>query len=823
MKKELFTRSRSMALLTGVAAASLMASAAHAQVLQGEEQQGTWQPGPGHTPQAGATVAPNPPEAPAAREQAGSSDDIIVTARRGSERLQDVPVAVAAFSAQALTERRIQTETDLQFATPGLTVRAALSSNQINYAIRGQSIDAFSFSPPAVTAYLNEVPTGGTSGTALFDLESIQVLKGPQGTLFGRNATGGAVLYASARPGREFGGYLKGAYGNYDNVEVEGALNIPLGSSISLRLAGRSQNRDGFQRNLIDGSRLGSIDAQIGRASLLIEPEGSGFSNLTVFQHGKYGGTNLSPDVQRVNGINNPATYVDPVDGVTKPLATTMRDLHGPDVLGPGAGSSTDPRVNALYNGIADYIAKREAGQAGGFYDVSINRNQKHRAKQTFLSNTTAYDFGSHLTIKNIFGYNKVVSNDFLDVDGSPYEFFGALGGPPQRKWGSTYDGNGYIFGTKQWSDELQASGKVGALKYIVGGFISQEQTYSYVPLTILPDLTQPYLGSYDGTSKDKSRAIYAQLTYAVTDRLNLTGGLRYTWEDYRIHFQPSTPGDPKLIGFFNPGKIKDSKPSWLASVDYRVTESLLVYFNHRGSWRTGGFNALSAAQAPNPDSFKPETTYDFELGAKFAGDIGSTRTQINVAIYDQYLKNVQRSVYIDNGATAGNVRKARVSGVELDGNIEFSRNFSVGGAFTYTDGRFTDGRATVGGRSFVFGPYADAPKYTGSFFARASTDVGDAGNVALRGDVYAQSKFYYSNLNSTVLPNTVIRGYQIVNLRAEWNEIFGSQVSAAAYVSNLTKEKYYVGGIALGQITGTNGTIPGTPRMYGLELNTKF
>ncbi|MBL0116833.1 MAG: Plug domain-containing protein [Sphingomonadales bacterium] len=134
-----------------------------------------------------------------------SESDIIVTARRTEEKLQDVPVAVTAFGQQALAERRISSESDLQTATPGLTVRQTISSNQINYAIRGQSIDAFSFTAPAVTAYFNEVQVGGTSATSFFDLQSIQVLKGPQGTLFGRNATGGAVLYSAAKPTGDFG------------------------------------------------------------------------------------------------------------------------------------------------------------------------------------------------------------------------------------------------------------------------------------------------------------------------------------------------------------------------------------------------------------------------------------------------------------------------------------------------------------------------------------------------------------------------------------------------------------------------------------------
>jgi iron complex outermembrane receptor protein len=763
---------------------------------------------------------------PVAEEpQAGVSvSDIIVTARRSGEKLQDVPVAVTAFGSDALAERRISTESDLQIATPGLTVRSAVSSNQINYAIRGQSVDGFSFSSPAVTAYFNEVPTGGTSATSLFDLESIQVLKGPQGTLFGRNATGGAVLYSAKKPDDEFGGYIKGGYGNFNNVEVEGALNIPLTDGIAVRFSGRSQTRDGFQHNLIDGNDVNSIDAQIGRVSLLIAPSGSGFSNVTVFQRGQYGGTNGGLSMQNANGVNGaPATYVDPADGLAKPLATPMRDSHGSDALGAGMGSSTDPRVNARYNGIGDYLAKRQAGLAGGFYDVSLNRDQRHRADQIFLSNTTSYELSDQVSIKNIFGYNKVVSEDNLDVDGSPYEFFGANGGPPQRKWGKTYSGDGYIFGTKQWSDEIQLSGKIGALKYIVGGFISQEKTYSYIPVTITPDLGAPYLGSYDSTTNDKSKALYAQLSYAITDRLNLTGGFRYTWENVGIRFNPGGPSDPKLLGAFDSATIKDSKPSWLASIDYKVTDDLLIYFSQRGSWRTGGFNGTSGARFPSPDSFKPETTYDFEAGAKFAGDLGSVPTRVNLAVYDQYIKNVQRTIYLNASATAGNANKARVTGAEVDGNFSLADWFDVGGAFSYTRARYTDSRAIVGARNFFFGPYADAPKYSGSAFARASTQFGDKGELALRGEIYAQSHFFYSNLNDTVLPGTRIGGYQLVNLRGEWNEIFGSQVSAAFYVNNLTKEKYYTGGIALGEVTGSNATIAGAPRMYGFELSAKF
>ena len=154
------------------------------------------------------------------------------------------------------------------------------------------------------------------------------------------------------------------------------------------------------------------------------------------------------------------------------------------------------------------------------------------------------------------------------------------------------------------------------------------------------------------------------------------------------------------------------------------------MYFNHRGSWRTGGFNGTSGASFPDAATFQPETTYDFELGAKFAGNLGASRARLNIAIYDQYIKDVQRAPYLNISALAGNVNKARVTGFEVDGGIDLADWLEVGGALSYTKARFTDPRATVAGANFIFGPYADSPKWTGSVFARGSYDLSDGGEL---------------------------------------------------------------------------------------------
>lgn len=750
--------------------------------------------------EASDTVARTPAEAETAPADA---DTIVVTARRTEERLQDVPVAVAAFGSEALQERKIDSETDLQIATPGLTVRQTGSSDQLNFAIRGQSIDSFSNSAPAVVTYFNEVPAGGGTSTSFFDLSSIQVLKGPQGTLFGRNATGGAVLYGTAPPTHDFEGYAEAGYGNYDNMQFEAAVNVPIGEALAVRLSGLRRKRDGFQRNLLDGNRANSIDATVGRISVLIEPEAVPIRNVFVYQYGDYGGRTGATKIANANGVNGTAaTYFDPITNRTQPLVTNFRDVYG--IGGPGAG------VVPGFTSLNDFLLKQ---QNVGFYDFYGNTSNRRDGKQQVLSNTTTFELTDDITIKNIFGYNKVTQREETDIDGSPYQFLLIGGGPGSEDFG-------YTFGTKQISDELQLTGETGNLTYIFGGFISKDEVRNRIPLRVLPDLGMPFLGAYDFTISYKSKALYGQLSYAITDRLNLTGGLRYTWEKVAI-----VQSADSLLSFTNAGDHSrtDSKPSWLVGLDYKVTDDLLVYFNHRGSWRTGGFNGTSGASFPDAATFQPETTYDFELGAKFAGNLGASRARLNIAIYDQYIKDVQRAPYLNISALAGNVNKARVTGFEVDGGIDLADWLEVGGALSYTKARFTDPRATVAGANFIFGPYADSPKWTGSVFARGSYDLSDGGELALRGEYYSQSGFFYSNLNDTIVPNARIGGYSLVNLRAEWNRVAGSAISASAYVQNLTDEEYLVGGFPLGAVTGQNSVLLGTPRMYGVELRFDF
>jgi iron complex outermembrane receptor protein len=187
-------------------------------------------------------AAPGAAAAPASELSA-----VVVTARRRSENLEKVPVAISALGAVQMAARTIVSERDLQAAVPGLIVRASEQQNQLNYAIRGQTIDAFSGSSPGVLTYFNDVAVSGVSATTFYDLEGVQVLKGPQGTLFGRNTTGGAVLFNTVKPSNTFGGFIDAQIGDLNLRDVKGAIDIPIVTDkVQLRVAGDYRSRDGL-------------------------------------------------------------------------------------------------------------------------------------------------------------------------------------------------------------------------------------------------------------------------------------------------------------------------------------------------------------------------------------------------------------------------------------------------------------------------------------------------------------------------------------------------------------------------------------------------
>jgi len=767
---------------------------------------------PDSTEEAGATE--EMAEADAARLE---TQEIIVTAQRREESLSKVPVSVSAFDAEVLQTRSVTSEQDLAALVPGLIVKSGQNSNQISFTLRGQTLDPFSGSSPAVLTYINDAPlSAGNTATAFFDLSSVQVLKGPQGTLFGRNATGGAVLYETAKPGSVYGGYLTVRGGERNWIQVQGAVDLPISDAVRIRVAGDYSKQDGYITNANTGSTLGDTDALSGRVTLVIEPS-AGFKMTTVAQYSDFGGSEGAGGLYSYHACgetNNGYKLTDTLDcvyGLNSPFAPTLGDGPMGDGTWPGA--------------VPGYLAWQQANP----YKVWLSYDLPHKAHTAFVTNTTELELGDDIVLKNIFSYADAFARTPGILTGSPfgglnlYNRSGLGNGPP----------GGEEFSTKALSDELQLQGTAGRLSYIVGAYYSWSRKNEYIPVIVGSELPVP-LGdiAYYYTADDESKALFAQLSYDVTDALTVTAGGRYTWEKVGLRQRPGSlfnlTGDTPLKQEAN---LED--PSWTFSIQYQINPDNMVYFAQRGSFRAGGFNG---AVVPFNDTnfFDNETTYDFELGYKFNGYLGNVPASFNVAAYRQIVKDAQHSVYAlvagNPAAFTLNVPEKRIQGVEFDGDFKLSEWLEIGFSGAYTDAKFTknivdlSSATGVPGFTIPFDTYTDAPKWAGSVFAEIGLPVPEnVGEVKFRADAFGQTKTYFSNNEGSITPRTQLPGYVTVDLRLSWADVMGSNLTIAAFAKNIFDELYYNSGYVEGAAGGFNTAIWGEPQTFGAEVTYRF
>jgi iron complex outermembrane receptor protein len=779
---------------------------------------------PAHA-QSADTAPAATPAGQAAQQADGTSlaNDIVVTARRKSERLERVPVSVSAFGASELAVRGVTQQQDLQKSVPGLVLRGTQNANQLSYSLRAQSIDAFSGSHAAVLTYTNDVQITNQSSSSLYDLEAVQVLKGPQGTLFGRNVTGGAVLYNTAKPTNNFGGSLTFRLGDYDLKEFLGAVNVPIvQDKVLLRVAGDLVSRDGYQHNSVDGRDYGSERRQSGRVSLTLKPV-EGLQNLTVFEYDRTRGTNVNPIGWSAYACGSP-----PRNGVV--LKTSAACFFGPSLdatIGvPGAWEhylATHP--NAPAGGLVAFIEQQRSHDP---WHISIDAPNFHIGESYFVTNTTSYDLTGDLQLKNIFGAAKSNSQDAQDKDGTPY-------GIQEQNNGRGSIGN-KIF-TDQLSEEFQFLGKAfdRKLDFVVGAYYGYERDDNYQDsesFNLYPVRPVPTPGDTDYRTGSWTQAIYAQGTYNLASLtgvqgLSFTGGFRYSWDQEHIRPFPLSryaSGSPEAAHF--------SAPSWQVGLEYQANPNLLLYVESRGSWRAGGFNGssppLAVTAASGGNLFLSEKTHDVEVGAKFNGRLLGLQSRVTLALYNQWISNVQRSIYLvlPSGLSAitANIPEAEVRGLELDAETSFTPWLQAGVTLAVTDPKYTSPSVVLFGQTFTAGTYADTPKVSGSAYLQVSTPLpNDMGDFSLRGSVYAQGSQYFSNFGDTTNPDAKLPHYKLVDFRADVRNIGGTGLSVAGFVKNALNKPYYIGGTPLGAALGLNVALPGEPRTFGVELGYKF
>jgi len=727
----------------------------------------------------------------------GQGGEIVVTARRREEKLQDVPVAVTVLGGAELQKQNLQSMSEFQRSVPSLTITPSSSrGSSANIMIRGQrQTDNTIFADPSVQTYVNEFNVSRTSGldTTMFDLESVQVLKGPQGTLFGRNSTGGALLVTTRKPGDAFGGYLRSYVETPIGVGVEGGVDVPLTEGVALRLAGNYQWRRGYTRVVNTRQHLDDRDRWAGRVTLDLKPV-DGLRSTFVFEAFE----------SNENGLGT----------------------YGFDYV-PGGAGSAGVRGAVIAFGYAAAFAQ---GQALGYHETTSSVLGVSEYKTRSVSNTTTYDIGSGITLKNVAGYRYVHGHDIADQDGTYADVI-------------VNDG---VNSAKEYTEELQVQGSSfdDSLEWVAGAYYFHEtgldtvKAYTFkVPLT----------GSYNNnnfTGKNESVSGFVHFSYTLPfeHRTRIYGGARYTHDSRYVHFRTravsatgqvtcavaGAPADKCDL----PSKVSFNEPTWEIGVDHEFAPGMLGYVTVSTGYRAGGFNGratVPATQVP----FDPETVTNYEIGSKNAITIGGARTTLNLAGYYSNYKNIQRTIII-NTAPAGatpvvatnivNAAMARIWGFEAEFNVQINRDVDVFSHYSYTNARykrFLTFSPTTGQIVDVsFNRFLGVP--TNQFGAGINATLlrESFGELSVRTDISFNDKFELNDLN---VPRGTSDAATIVNAAINWDRLFGTKMSGSLYAKNLLGEKYIASGLMLTTALDVSVAQKGYPRVVGFQLRVPF
>ena len=786
---------------------------------------------------SGAAQAQSVPAAEETADQGGIAE-IIVTARKSSENIQSVPVAVTALSADDLASKQVFEVTDLARTAPSLTISTGGTgpASIVYLAIRGQAQNSpNSLSDSSVGIYMDGVyvarPIVGNLG--FLDMASAEVLRGPQGTLFGRNTTGGALNLTSNRPGDEYEAMLKVGFGNYNYQSIEGMVNAPVSEAVGLRIAGRYGKRDGYFQNDKIGYPQGSIDKDLVlRGTLVVAPVESNLKLTVIADFVRYADDGNATAVAAIN----PAVLSLPAYGafINSEFARFV-------------SSAQLPAFTAANSKWTDTFSRPQTGDSQ--IDTLQNNNEVDA-----IAGTLEWDLGG-VSIKSITAYRKSFTDDSLDLHGFPSSVNPFTPFLPNATSGfiSTYN-------NEQFSEEVQLSGSLGALDWQTGVYYFKESGDEQSRAFILGGVQSARtLSEYSS----RSTGAFAQFNYNVTDALRLTGGIRYTWDKRTIDRQstdswrkpdnlevctvgPNSGRTAEAATCTDPRSASFKYPAWTLGADYRVSDQLFLYAKTSGASMSGGFNSRFVP-APFTQQFNPEKVRDAEVG--FKGDFLDRRLRTNMAFFLAKQSNVQRIVNALVGTTltqfVTNTGKVDAKGFEFEGTALPWDGMELTGSLSYLDAKYVRGSRTENQGTALAPvlvdrsgePVTQAPKWTWNLGATQTfpTSFGavslhaDYAYIADRAMDAATAKTLaqggtQANINAVAIGNaaSIVKGYGLLNGRIAIN-FDDPDIELAFWGRNLTNQAWFTN--VFNSYTGLGATVQyqGAPRTYGATATIKF
>jgi iron complex outermembrane receptor protein len=812
-----------------------------------------------------------------AAPQAAANDDeaIIVTARRSEERLQDVPISITVLSQDAIAKRNIVNAGELGTYIPSLATNSNFGPERSSFSIRGFIQEGRT--SPSVGVYFADVVapranSGTTSGNGagpgtFFDLQNVQVLKGPQGTLFGRNTTGGAILLVPTKPTDKLEGYVEGSLGNFDMRRVQAVLNVPLSDTFRMRAAVDRNKADGYLRNRsgIGPKRFGDTDYISARLSLVGD---------------------LTPDLENYFIARYTRSNT---NGIIPKIVSA----------GPYPGFPTAGLGNFLAPLAAAQIARGQA-RGDGFWNVENSVTDPREKQKTWqVINTTTWRASDTLTIKNIISYAEFKQDTAYSLFGDNYIYpngyladvlFPGFPGFPaghaagiQIKTGAS----GQYASQSTFTEELQFQGNSadGRLTWQAGAYleISKPLNFNSGFNEIFIECTDPgkyqctpsFLGSFGlnnistANIKDSynNKGLYAQATYDFTDQLSVTGGIRYTMDRMRdfsrninttivspgvatfscqdiLLFNAGTPQNPIPVSASGPNgpecvqriRISSNRPTWLIDIDYKPNPDLLLYAKYSRGYRQGSIISNNFGF----ETFDPEKVDTFEAGAKtsFSGAIAG---YFNVAAFYNNFTSQQIAVnsvvaaayqaVIAPSQIIANAGKSRIWGVEVDASARLFEGLRVDASYAYLDTKlisitpptlpvfFSDLQPVAA----VGGPLAQSPKNRVTLTATYTLPLDDSiGRISFGGT------FTHTDANQVhtqrFAPTTYkVKSQDLLNLNVDWDSVGGTPIDLSFFMTNVTNMKRFIYPIATYQTTGAESVYLNQPRMWGLRVKYRF
>ncbi|EJL30806.1 outer membrane receptor protein [Caulobacter sp. AP07] len=724
-------------------------------------------------------------------------DEIIVTATRRATNVQDVSTAVTAVAGEQLARQGITDAVQLARITPNLFATSGYAGGNTRFAIRGLGATDFSqagASPVAI--YIDDVyqPYSFGIGSQLFDLDRVEVLRGPQGTLFGKNTTGGAVAYYSARPQKQLGGYVNADLitGEYNKRTLEGVLNTPISDTLAARFDLRYENRDAYVRNVFNGQDLGENRMLAGRAQFEWTPSDATRVNLKLFGMRSNGDATLYHG-GFVQNICDPARF--------DPTNTPYANCNG----------SSLPKT---------YEAPGEVNDETQSFEKYSNSGLNLRIDQ---------DAGDW-SLTAITGYQKIDYKIRTNDDGNATDFFGTR--QDLHAW--------------QISQEVRAASPAGRRLSGVFGLFAQYDRAKAPTSTgsVLFGPPRDNILRDDADQKTQTLAAFTNVTFKIDERFSVIGGLRYSSERKKVDIvglDVFSGGydftDDTLIGFdiAHPPFVVDpavdvrfgqhetntwNRATWDLTLNYKPSDDALLYVKAAEGFRSGGYNLF----ASTPDAIatvRPEILRSYEAGAKL--EFFDNRLRLNSSGFYYELSDQQ---ILSTGASGAGVKlsnagSSTVKGFEVEAEAAVVAHLRLSGSLGYTDARFDEYHTLFAGQPISLAGHrlAYAPKWTASTSAAYDFDLSNGYNIRLSTDWNYRSKVYFDAYNfSYTGDGSLVLGNARISLTAPAGP---RQWHLDAYVNNLTDQKYHVFGFFTG--TAWYSRVYSDRRLFGLQAGVKF